>query len=205
MRRSPRVTGIDPSAGSTNSIFGEEKTMVGRLIALGVVGTVAVAGAAVMYGRQETPPVRLSQHGSVSQHVGGTTITIEYNRPVARGRDLFGALVPWGRVWCPGADTCTSIEISTEVKVAGQPLAAGSYSLWAEPQREQWTIIFNKSTPVFHTRYPAGQDALRVQATPKSGPHMETLAFYFPVVDGKHAELDLHWGTTIVPLAIDVP
>src|SRR5207248_2581974 len=77
--------------------------------------------------------VRLSQHGSVSQEIGDTSITIEYNRPVARGRELFGALVPWGRIWCPGADECTSIQLSTAITVNGQKLAAGHYTLWAEP------------------------------------------------------------------------
>jgi hypothetical protein len=146
-----------------------------------------------------------SQHGSVSQHVGNTVITIEYNRPVARGRELFGALVPWGRVWTPGADNATTIEVSTEVKVEGQALPAGTYSLWTEPQQDHWTVIFNRVQPVFHTRYPAGQDVLRVTSTPHEGMLMETLAFYFPKVDGKHAELVLHWGKTIVPLEIDVP
>lgn len=147
---------------------------------------------------------RPSQHASVSQQVAGTTITIEYNRPVARGRTLFGSLVPYGRVWCPGADYCTTIQLSTEITVNGQKLAAGTYSLWAEPQAERWTMIFNRAQPVFHTRYPAEQDVLRVQTTPRQGSHMETLAFYFPVVDGNHAELVLHWGTVVVPLSIDV-
>src|SRR5262249_292337 len=75
---------------------------------------------------------RPRQHGSVSQQVAGTTITIDYNRPVARGRKLFGSLVPYGRVWCPGADYCTTIQLSTEITVNGQKLAAGTYSLWAE-------------------------------------------------------------------------
>ncbi len=179
--------------------------MIGRLIAVTALSLSALAGAAMLQEGQPAPAIRPSQHGSVSQHIGGTIITIEYNRPVARGRELFGALVPWGRVWCPGADTCTSIELSTDVKIAGQPLAAGSYSVWAEPNREQWTIIFNKSTPVFHTRYPAGQDALRIQVAPKTGPHMETLTFYFPVVDGKQAALVLHWGTTMIVMPVDVP
>jgi uncharacterized Zn-binding protein involved in type VI secretion len=146
-----------------------------------------------------------SQHGSVTQQVGNTTITLEYNRPVARGRSLFGSLVPYGRVWCPGADNCTTIQLSTDVKINGQALAAGTYSLWAEPQQERWTMIFNRAQPVFHTRYPADKDVLRVQATPREGAHMETLAFYFPVVDGNRAELVLHWGTVVVPLAIEVP
>jgi len=148
---------------------------------------------------------RASQHGSVSQQVAGTTVTLEYNRPVARGRALFGSLVPYGRVWCPGADMCTTIDVTTPLKVNGQALAAGTYSLWAEPGADRWTIIFNRRQPVFHTRYPAGQDVLRVTAAPRTGSHMEALAFYFPVVDGKRAELVLHWGTVVVPLQLEVP
>jgi hypothetical protein len=146
-----------------------------------------------------------SQHGSVSQQVAGTTITIEYNRPVAHGRALFGALVPYGRVWCPGADSCTTIQFSTDVKINGQALAAGTYSLWAEPEADKWTMIFNSAQPVFHTRYPRDRDVLRVPSTPRQGTQMETLAFYFPVVDGRHAELVFHWGTVVVPLEIEVP
>ncbi len=148
---------------------------------------------------------RPSQHGSVSQQIAGTTITIEYNRPVARGRALFGSLVPYGRVWCPGADNCTTIQVSTDVKINGQSLARGTYSVWAEPDQDRWTMIFNSAQPVFHTRYPADKDVLRVQVVPRQGSQMETLAFYFPVVDATHAELVLHWGTVVVPLSIDVP
>ncbi len=146
-----------------------------------------------------------SQHGSVSQQIANTTITIEYNRPVARGRSLFGALVPYNKVWCPGADYCTTIQISSDVKINDQPLAAGTYTLWAEPQPERWTMIFSSAHPVFHTRYSPNQDVLRVPAVSRQGSHMETLAFYFPAVEGTHAELVLHWGTVVVPLSIDVP
>ena len=169
--------------------------------ALGLLVALAISVAG---GRAAAQAPKPSQHGSVTQRIGNTTVTVDYNRPVARGRALFGALVPWGRVWCPGADTCTTIELSTPVRVNGQSLAAGTYSLWAEPNAERWTIIFNKSNPVFHTRYPADEDVLRVQATPRQGTHMETLAFYFPVVEGNHAELVLHWGTVVVPLLLDV-
>jgi hypothetical protein len=66
-------------------------------------------------------------------------------------------------------------------------------------------MIVNRSFAVWHTRYPAGQDALRVESVPREGSHMETLAFYFPVVEGKKAELVFHWGKVVVPIAIDVP
>jgi hypothetical protein len=151
------------------------------------------------------PGPKPSQHGSVSQRINDTTITVEYNRPVARGRELFGRLVPYGRIWCPCADDATTVELSTAVKIDGQDLPAGKYSLWTEPQAEQWTVIFNKNSATWHTRYPEGQDALRVQVKPRSGHYMETLAFYFPAVDGRKGELVLHWGTVVVPLTIEVP
>ena len=150
-------------------------------------------------GAGAAPKVKPSQHGTVSQRIADTTITLEYNRPVARGRELFGKLVPYGRVWCPGADDATTIEVSTKVTFEGQELPAGKYSVWTEPGPEKWIVIFNKQANVFHTRYPAGQDALRLEVTPRTGSHMETLAFYFPVVDGHKGELALHWGTVVVP------
>jgi hypothetical protein len=154
--------------------------------------------------------VKPSQHGTVTQQVANTTITVDYNRPVARGRDLFGAppsIVPYDRVWCPGADDCTTITVSTGVTIEGHALPAGTYTLWAKPGAAKWTMIVNRAHPTFHTRYAsvADQDLLMLEVTPRAGSHMETLAFYFPVVNAKHAEVVLHWGTVVVPLAIDVP
>jgi Protein of unknown function (DUF2911) len=146
-----------------------------------------------------------SQRGSVSQRIDDTLISIDYSRPVARGRELFGALVPWGRVWCPGADDATTIEATGPVTLNGQELPKGKYSVWAIPGAEKWTIIFNRAAAVWHTRYPTGQDALRIDVTPRAGAHMETLAFYFPVADGKKGELVLHWGTVVVPVSVEVP
>ena len=151
--------------------------------------------------------VKPSQHGSVSQDVAATTITVAYNRPVARGRDLFGALVPYDRIWCPGADTCTTLTTTTDITVEGTTLPAGTYTVWAKPGREKWSIIFNKAHPTFHTQYVrvSDQDVLTLDVTPRTASHMETLTFSFDVVNGHHAELVLHWGTVAVPLAIDVP
>jgi hypothetical protein len=152
----------------------------------------------------EQRKIRPSQRASVMQRIADTTITIEYGRPVARGRELFGALVPWGKVWCPGADEATTIEVTAPVQVQAKDLAAGKYSLWAEPQSDRWTLIFNREAAAWHNKYPAGQEALRVESTPRTGSHMETLAFYFPVVDGRKAEVVLHWGTTVVPMSVEV-
>jgi hypothetical protein len=151
---------------------------------------------------QEQPRVKPSQSGTVFQEVGDTKISIAYDRPVARGRELFGALVKWNAVWTPGANWATTIELSRDVTINGQPLASGKYSIWSIPGASEWTLIFSKRDRVFHTRYPAGEDALRVQIQPQQGEHMETLAYYFPVVGPDSAVVRVHWGTTVVPFTI---
>jgi hypothetical protein len=144
-----------------------------------------------------------SQHGSVSQRVGLTDITISYNRPVARGRTLFGGVVPWRRVWHPGADSATTVTFGRDVLLDGHDLRSGSYTLWAIPDTAQWTVIFSRAVHVYHVPYPGEtQDVLRVTVAPEQGSHMEVLAYYFPVVGPDSAVLRLHWGSTIVPLRI---
>src|SRR4029078_10471262 len=101
----------------------------------------------------QTPQIKLSQHGKVAQKVSATTITVDYNRPVARGRELFGALVSYDRVWCPGADDCTTLTHTTAIKVEGKHLPAGTYTVWAKPGASKWSIIFNRAHPTFHTQY----------------------------------------------------
>lgn len=145
-----------------------------------------------------------SQRGFVMQRLGRTDISVAYNRPVARGRELFGVLVRWGRRWHPGADSATTISFSKDVTIDGQALEAGSYTLWMVPEESKpWTAIFNRGTGVWHTSYPGDSlDALRLEVKPETGAPMETLAFYFPMVDADSAVLRLHWGTLIVPMMI---
>ena len=147
-----------------------------------------------------------SQAAAVSQRVANTDITITYSRPVARGRALFGALVPYNEVWNPGADQATAIALSRDVQINAARLTAGKYSLWAIPRPDTWTMIFSRAADVYHTPYPGeAQDALRLDVRPEEGPHMEALTFYFPTVEGKDATLRLHWGDTMVSLSIRVP
>lgn len=167
----------------------------------------ALMPGALWLGAQAPPTQpKPSQLASVTQQIADTKLTITYSRPVARGRELFGKLVPYGKIWNPGANDATSIIISTPITVNGQKLAAGSYSIWANPGPAEWTWIFSKAYPVFHLPYPGeDKDALRLTIKPRSAEHMETLAIYFPVVDGRKAEMVLHWGTVAVPLEIVVP
>lgn len=150
--------------------------------------------------------VRRSQQALVMQRVANTDFTISYSRPVARGREIFGALVPWDRVWHPGADQATAITITRDVTIEHQPLAAGKYSLWTMPTATSWTIIFSRASDVFHTPYPGdAHDVLRLTVTPETTPHTEVLTWDFPLVEGKSTTLRLRWGTTSVAMGIEVP
>ena len=150
--------------------------------------------------------VPLSQLASVRQRVATTDISVEYRRPTARGRTLFGpaGVVRPGRVWTPGADSATRLVVSRDVEVAGHPLKAGRYSLWMIPQSSgPWTLIVSDQPDLFHLDYPGEtHDVFRAQVQPDSGAWMDALAFYFPVVASDSTVLRLHWGTTILPFTI---
>jgi len=148
-----------------------------------------------------------SQRGSVTQHVAHTTISIEYGRPIARGRALFGQLVPWDSVWHPGADSATRIVFDHPVRLESKDVKAGEYSVWLIPRASQpWTVILSRAAHTFHKPYPgAARDAYRFDVTPETGAHMESLAFYFPSVVRADAVLRIHWGETIVPIRISAP
>ena len=146
---------------------------------------------------------RRSQRSEIMQMVGTTEVRARYIRPVARGRALFGELVPYGKMWTPSADSALRISFSGDVQIDGQPLGAGSYSLWVVPDSAQWTVIFNRSADAFHLRHRENDDVLRVIAKVDSLPHVETLMVGFPVVDGNAATMQIQWGTTAISLRIE--
>jgi len=163
---------------------------------------VAVTGSPA---RSQSYP--FSQRGTVTQMVAFTEISVSYGRPVARGRDLFGALVPWDNVWHPGADSATRVRFSRDVLLEGKPLPDGEYSLWLIPrERAPWTLILSRAAHVFHLPYPGTRnDVLRIDVTPEQLSHMESFAIYFPMVLRDDAVMRLHWGTTAVPIRIKAP
>lgn len=174
---------------------------IGRKSALTAFTAFLIVSAASCVGAQ-APEIRKSQLGTVSQMVGDTRIEIVYRRPVARGRALFGSLVRWGRTWSPSADTAAIFSTTKPIEIAGGKLPAGRYSLWAIPDSTMWTVIFSSEVPVFHLAYHAAKDVLRVRVAPRTADRMETLGFCFPMVDADSAELDLHWGRTVVPMPV---
>lgn len=170
--------------------------------ALVLAGGLALLMPAPARSQEQKP--RPSQAASVSQDIHTTRVSIEYFRPVARGRALFGNIVAWGEAWTPGANRATYIEVSDDVRIQGRSLPAGRYSIWMIPRESApWTVILSRKWDMFHQPYPEGDDFMRFGVEPESGAHMETLAYYFPEVEGYGATLRMHWGTTVIPLQLE--
>src|SRR5215217_3830600 len=154
--------------------------------------------------------IHASEHFTLTQRISTTTVTLEGDRPVARGRTLFGegGVVRWGEVWTPGANWATTIDVDRDVTIDGKALPKGKYSMWLTPKAPPaaWSLSFSREVKRFHTRPPgAGDEQLRLDVKPEQSPmHMETLAWYMPVVTPEGVSLRMHWGTTVVPIQIGV-
>ena len=164
-----------------------------------------VALALVLPGSSHAQ-VMASEHGMVEQQVDGTTITVEYYRPQARGRtNLIGGVVKFGSTWTPGANWATTIEVNKDVHIEGQALPKGKYSIWTIPQQDQWTVILSSAWKRFHVQGPdPSAHEIRFTVKPQEAPELDVLTFTFPDVAADSTTLLLRWGTTAVPLHIEV-
>jgi len=101
---------------------------------------------------------RVSPHESVSPTIDGSEMTITYGRPSMRGRMIFGRLVPFGRVWCPGADEATTMESTRPLKLGELSVPAGPHTIWVLPTRETWKLIVSQEPSGFHTNHNPSAD-----------------------------------------------
>lgn len=147
---------------------------------------------------QNDPAKRPSPAATASGQIGDATVTVMYSSPAVKGRTIWGDLVPYGEVWRAGANEATTVEFSKDVTVEGQPLAAGKYSFYAMPGEDEWTVIFNKATGQWGTKYNEQEDAVRVQVKPVKSADMHEQLTYKVNDNG----LVLQWENLEVPIAI---
>lgn len=93
---------------------------------------------------QETLKPRLSPLEMVTMKYEDTYVKITYSRPHKRDREIFGELVPFGKVWRTGANEATEITLTGKIEIAGKELEPGAYTLFSIPEKNKWTIILNK-------------------------------------------------------------
>lgn len=133
--------------------------------------------------------------------VGSADLLVDYGRPSRRGREIFGALVPYGQVWRTGANAATTLVVGAPVQIGGQPLPAGTYTLYSLPAAGEWTLIVNGETGQWGTEYAEARDVLRVPMTVSRTEPVDTFRI---TIEGGAAEgrMVLAWDTLqgVVPI-----
>ena len=148
---------------------------------------------------------RQSQHALLTQRVGITDVTINYHRPLANGRKIWGGVVPYGQVWRAGANENTTITFSDPVTVEGQALDRGTYGLHMIPGEDHWTVIFSKMSDAWGSfTYSEKEDALRVTVKPQATEQHDALTYDFDDLKADSAVVTLRWEKVAVPLKIAV-
>ena len=138
--------------------------------------------------------------------IDGARITVTYGRPSMRGRTIFGALVPFDRVWCPGADEATVLDSDKPIQLDTLKVPAGPHTIWVLPTANQWTLIVSKEPSGFHTEYHPEADLGRVTLRKSAvTPPVETVDLRDraePIGPGRQPSM--RWETTSVSTSLTI-
>jgi hypothetical protein len=140
----------------------------------------------------------------VKQDFGLSSIDLSYSRPGVKGRNIFGDLVPYGKVWRTGANSATTLTFGDDVIIGGTKVPAGKYGLLTIPGDKEWTFIITKQLDVTNSAaYKQDQDVVRVSVQPEGLPFsVETFSILFNDVTSSSCNLELVWDRTAVALPI---
>jgi tetratricopeptide (TPR) repeat protein len=145
---------------------------------------------------------KISPKSKLIQSVGLTEVVIEYSRPSARGRKVFGNVVPYGRMWRLGANESSHISFQDSVSILGNKLAPRTYALYAIPEKDEWIVIFHKNLNLWgdgRDLYDSAEDALRVVLPVSSyNQYVETFTMEMNQLTHDSGVLEIYWENTIV-------
>lgn len=148
-----------------------------------------------------------SPSSKIQQTVGLTEVSVEFSRPSKRGRDLMGALVPYGEIWRTGANKNTVITFGDDVTLGEQTLKAGSYALYTRPGKAQWEVFFYTDTENWGT--PSEWDASKVAASleveAEETATIESFSIWFSNLHNNGATLKMGWGNARISIPFGVP
>jgi Protein of unknown function (DUF2911) len=129
--------------------------------------------------------------------IAGKKITVDYYAPEMHGRKVFGELVPFGQVWCTGANWATKITSDADLQMGSLKLPKGSYSIWTIPNPTEWTLIINSQTGQFHLDYDSSTDFGRTKMNLKTLPDpVEKFKIDLRSDGGNKGTVALIWETT---------
>lgn len=154
---------------------------------------------------QELP--KPSPHCKIEQVVGLTTVTLDYSRPSAKGRTIFGDLVPYDKVWRFGANKNSMITFSTDAKIHGKEIKAGTYSIFATPSKDgEWLIAFNTDIEQWGAgNFDKAKNAVAVKVKAEEAPMHETFTIEIKHITNGSAHLSMVWEKTRIniPFTVD--
>lgn len=173
-----------------------------------ILFTILVVLTQVGYARQELKVPTLSPLTEITQEVGLTQVKLSYARPSAKGRKVFGDLVPLNEVWRTGANASTKLTFTEDVKIEGNSLKAGTYALYSIPGDKEWTVIIHTNTrhrSIAGDVYKAAEDAFRFKVKPgKISNFVETFTIGFSDVSTSSCSLFVAWENTEIKFRIDL-
>ena len=140
--------------------------------------------------------------------VGMTDVSIDYSRPSAKGRTIFGDLVPFGKLWRTGANANSIVTFSDDVMIDGKTLPKGKYAIFTIPKADNWDIMFYKDTDNWGT--PENMDESKVALKTTAKPQMlnnrlETFTIAMNNLDNNFGHLEISWEKTLVAVKVEVP
>ncbi len=148
---------------------------------------------------------RTSPRAMVMQAVAGAEVRIVYGRPAVKERKIWGALVPYNRVWRAGANEATTITVTRDVRVNGQALPAGTYTFFVIPSENEWTVIFNRVPRQWGAfNYNPAFDAVRFKVKPAEAVHEERLSYSIEPTGANSARVILAWEKRSIEFGIEV-
>lgn len=149
----------------------------------------------------------LSPITEITQEVGLSEVKLSYSRPSAKGRKIYGGLVPFGEVWRTGANASTKLTFTEDVKVEGNDLKAGTYALYSIPGENEWTMIIHTNTKhrsLAGDTYKQAEDAFRFTVKPrKIADYVETFTIGFGDLTSNSTSVALRWENTEVKFTIE--
>jgi hypothetical protein len=144
-----------------------------------------------------------SPGASFSQKFGLTEIKMEYSRPGANGRKVFGYVVPFGKVWRVGANESTKFTTTDSLTIAGKGLSKGTYVMLAIPNQDEWTIIFNSNMAVSYDNYKPETNVLEVKVkAEKTTQTFENFGIQVNNITKTSCDLELAWENTLVRIPL---
>jgi tetratricopeptide (TPR) repeat protein len=160
----------------------------------------------VVEAQVKTP--QSSPSAKVEQVVGLTTVQVEYSRPSAKGRTVYGDLVPFGKMWRTGANANTTISFTEDVKVGGKDLKKGKYALYTTPKADSWDVIFYTDTNNWGLpeTWNESNVALKINVKPETlTKSVESLSIFLNNLTNDSGVIELAWERTMIAIPFTVP